>query len=721
MYSVSQVVFFLLFFGMIFLLLIFGETTVGILFLGLLVSLCVMAARHVQLERVEKFKWPLVLFGAFVISTFLSLLTTVSIPLTVNAAMFYGASYVVFFFLLTSDPRWLPTQLFLVGSSILTVIFAALTILYTLFPHLAVSLPSVTLLTAQYGHNQAAVLFLLMLPILWHFADTYRSFMSKLGVVVVCVALILSFSRISSILTVAELIFLLQLTKDRTLRTLGKILLTVLVLAVIFVGVLSVYGRQVKSSCVIPLFQSQLCKPIHTELRPAYWSQAVRATLDSPLSGWGGGTFSLLSPLYQKKYGEFSGYAHNEVLQAFAEYGFFGGVSFGLFIGCLLLKAASILRRNKQTLLLKMSLAVIAVVITSFFDFGWHMIGLWLFFLVIVALWLREDFSESKSNLGSTTFLIKGFQSIPLLVAGLSAIVVLIWSFLFFISGLYWQQGNKGLSITVFPFAYWKAEDALQNGSDQETQSYVLRLYRNHYRVWDAAARSSVTSPTLKAQYLQKAIELDPLSQHRYLPYLQNSLLSQEADMSLGALNVWLFKKNAGELDEYSYDEQGAAAKLAINQANILLMKGQIDEAIELYKLAYLIQPTQFSSSEVLLFSKMKEISFSQMAEFLAMLEYSVIFPHAEKLYDGSLYHLQVALRNGNSDQAKKAVAIVLPLQENWRLAKFIEAEWSSQKTPNELVRSAFENVVVSWEKYTQSLFNYDVKQQIGMNVAETH
>jgi len=718
MYSVSQVIFFLLFLGSLFLLLIFGETTFGIVFLGLIVTLCVMASRHIKLELAKTFAWPLVLLGVFVLTVFLSLLTTISVPLTVNAAMFYGASYSVFFFLLTCDPKWLPTRLILIGSSILIVIFALLTILYTLFPSLAVSLPSVTLLTAQYGHNQASILFLLVLPVLWHFADKHHSHFAKVAVVFVCSALLLSFARVASILTVAELMFLMRGTTDAVLKTIGKVLFGVVAMAVLVIGVLSVSGDQ-STSCVIPFFQSKLCKSIHTELRPAYWSQATRAAMERPFTGWGGGTFSLLSPVYQEKYGDFSGYAHNEVLQAFAEYGFFGGVSFGAFLLWLLVKAVRVLKKSEQGLLSSLALATLCVIITSFFDFGWHMIGIWLCFLLFVAHWLRtgEDLSTKRNKRSSVVSTV--VTPLSLLVVVMSTITVMVWSFAFVISGMYWRQGNKDLSIKVFPFAYWRVEDVLQNETDSDAQSYIFSLYQNHYRVWDAAARSEFTPASLKASYLSKAIKLDPFTQQRYLLYVKAALMSKDPDIAVAALQTWREKKQENTIDMYSYSDHGEVAKMAITEANDLMIRGKLLQAIRIYEYAYQIQAEQFSMNDVLIFEKMKEISFSEMENFLGMLEYSKVFPHEQKIYEGGVYHLRSALRKGNADEAEKVMKIMLPLQDKWLLAKEIEQEWSDLKQPNELVRAAFSKAVSTWEKYTQVQFNYGFRQQIGMNDVE--
>ncbi len=718
MYSLSQVAFVLLFLGTVFLLLIFGETTFGIFFLGLLVAVCGIALTHSRASQVRQFVLPLGLFGSFVAVTFLSLLTTISIPLTVNAAMFYASSYVVFFTVLCTDPEWFPTQLLIVGASILATFFSCLTLLYIAIPALTTTLPTVSLLTAQYGHNQASVLFLLVLPVVWFFADQRKSKLTRVAVLVLFAALILSFSRVATVLAVVELLLLTWKTQDHRLRELGKVLVLFVGLAMVLLAVFSLGWHRVGEECGFPFFQDKLCKSIHHELRPAYWSQAVRATLQRPITGWGGGTFSLLSPVLQQRYGEFSGYAHNEVLHAFAEYGMFGGIVFTAFLALVCWKAVAVLQKNESSLQKSIAIGVLCVVVSSCFDFGLHMIGLWIFFLMAVATLFKNDRKKTISSNFST----ESWVTFSTILATLCAVSVLVWATAFLASGIFWRQGKKDLSLQVFPFAYWKVEESLLNdGAHGETNEWWLHLYKNHYRVWDAVAHSNAASVAEKTLAIIEALQLDPFSQQRYLPYITMALSSNDEALSVQAISIWDQKLSAGQLDSYTYQQHGQVAAAAIEEANRLLVARQSSSALQLYQHAYHIQDVQFGSHNISVYEKLKELPIQETLPLLNALKFGIVFKDEQLIYQGESYQLQQSIKYGSPEVAGQLMTDIMALggDYDWKVQTLVKDTFNQTDKPSDTQLQAFALAILAWEKRTSSptTFDYSVKHPVALQL----
>lgn len=722
MYSISQVVFFLSFLSVMFLLLVFGETTLGIYLLGFLVLLCISSFRKIQWSLAKKYWFPLGAMGVFVLSTFLSLLTSVSLPHSVNAVMFYAASYVVFFTLLCSDPEWLPSELLAIGAGILGSIFAVLTLLYSIFPSLTATLPTVSLLTAQYGHNQAAVLFLLLLPVAWYFANVKKIKISYVAVGVLLVALLASFSRVGVILGFLQLVVLVRQTANSKFRSFGKLML-LLMAVLMFVFVLANhFGKNFTNDCVFPVLQDKLCKSISTELRPAYWLQALKAIQLRPGTGWGGGTFPLLSPLLQERYGEYTGYAHQEFLQAFVEYGVFGGISLTLFFMYIGAHSLSLLQKERGVEG-AMALGILSVILTSFFDFGLHMISLWLLFLLGSAVVLsKESTLSSQATLSSGWH--KGMLRFIKTIFWLSAGSVLLWTSAFVTSEVLWKRGSTDLSLKVFPFAYWKVEESLQkNGLSGSTNSWLLGFYKNSYRAWDAVANSTNSSSVDKTRALRTSVMLDPLSQYRYLSYVETAIKSKDAQLSEGALSTWLQKKSSGELDTYTYAQHGEVASLAIAEANRLHESGEFLPSLHLLQYAYHIQPEQFASSDIFLFKKLNTMSSEELLPFLNVLQYQHVYQQSKDLYDGQSQMLVQSLLSGNGEVSAELTANILRLggDFDWQLHRLVAATWKVSKQPSESVLTSFAKTIISWESNstTGATFDYSVKHDVALQLKE--
>jgi O-antigen ligase len=704
MYSAVQVLFFLLYFVVLFLLLVFGETTIGIVLLGILTTACLAALLLRSGQRNSQTHLAVGAFAIFVVVTAFSITQTISVPFSVNAAMFFAASFVVMLSVMKTDKKWMDAQFLLGGLVILSAVFVVLTLLFTSIPELSRSLPTTSLLTALYGHNQASVLFLLVIPIAWFFAERRSTPILMAVVGLLFVGVVFSFARVALLLAIIELGVLTVTTKSRNLRRLGIVVGTFCIgSAILFsLGSLSFFNNE---WCVVPVWQDKLCKSIHAELRPAYWSQAVRAGIERPILGWGGGTFSLLSPRFQLKPSEYSGYAHSELLQAFAEYGIVGGGVFFIFLFTIVAAALSGFR-SRDLLQQRLSLAVIVVVVSSFFDFSLHMAGIWISFVMVLALFLRESDDRSFDLPTFFTFSVQ-------ILSVISGALVILWSSCFVLSELVWKN-DPSRSVQLFPYAYWKVDVVIQEPEkfSPEVRTWISELYAEHYRTWDVVASKSEITSTDRAKALQRAIQLDPFGQTRYFPYVTAAIESGEYDLMHQALSEWERAHIAGKLDMYSYQTHGEVAALALEAGNSFFQNEKTAEAFSLYIHATKIQPEQLLHRSLVGVAQIQKVPLHVAAPFLKVMMYDTLFPYEHVLYEYQVQQLRQSISANDAQSAELLVDGLLKLGAgyNWKVAKVIADEWKS----NQQYPKLFSTLISRWEMQGEKTgFDFAVKEEV--------
>lgn len=504
MFSLEQLIFFLGFFSLFFLLLIFGETPVGIVLIGVFAIFFILFRKQLRYKNValqKKFVFPLALV---VLITFVSFFATLSIPYTVNKSIFYLFSFLCFIFFLCVDENFLSRKNIQYGFCLVGCALSFLSILFFFFPSLVRYVPSFNLLTANYGHNHASVYFLFVIPLCFQvWKEHKKNSFFILPLLLILLGLFLSFAREVIFLSGFELVFLFWKSKSSFKEKKYLLFFFPYIFWIVIFLFFALFPQfSTVEKCIAPIFRVQLCKPLNNESRPRYWSQAMQAIWKKPLFGWGGGSFPIISNEMQNNASFFSAYAHNEYLQFFAEYGVIAGVVYLFFFFQIWKEIVRDFKKNASHETLFLSLSVISLSIDAFFDYNWNYLSIWCVLLISIALILkvhaRGTVSKKTGKTSQFTFWIP------------SAVIV-GWAGVYLLSTLFWIKGNFDIAERIFPFVYWRVEEVAGTSRiTSTTNNFLLSFYGNHVPILEKYL-SNIENSQTKVTVLRQLLSLHPL------------------------------------------------------------------------------------------------------------------------------------------------------------------------------------------------------------------
>jgi len=644
---------------------IFGETSLGIILVGSLAILFVLFKNLViedslqQPNDEDKKIFFAGLWFVWLILTGVSLLTTLSIPLTLNKYFYWVFSFLFFSFFSSASSKWLRWSLVKSGLLLIGAVLSLLSISATLFPMIKNHLPTMNLLVATYGHNHIAAFILFLLPICWEFWESkkYKLFSSLLLFLLVGVLLI-SFGRVAIILGLLELLILYW---KRGWNLTQKMKLFCYLLFFFFVTtIITLVGFSVLSSvdkdfkCLIPQIEVQLCKPFREEPRAAYWSQALRSFEDKPVTGWGGGTFRIISLKYSDHPFQFTTYTHNQYLQLFSEYGFIAGLFFSSIAICLLISLLKVLlqRNIENSSSFFLAVGLVALMIDNFFDYDWEFNLIWLIFLLGVCYFLfgfTKRIDQKKVS-KIAAFFSKGFLF-------LANICIFLFVGLFLFSQLLWWQGNLDLSFKTFPLIYWKVEDKIGTSQISEKTSNSLQyLYRNHEeQLLQLTARTP--NDVNKQPIIEKLIKLNTDK------YLFDYLVNLSNQQKWSDFSQEMNKFNQNNINEYVTNGQvQKLASISIVGGNELLLERRYQLATELYKTAYRVGPQEISHTKPTIITHLSDLNFSMDLSFLDQFEIKYLGEYWEPLRNWYWSRMFRSFDTQNSDDFALSLQKLLEL-----------------------------------------------------------
>jgi O-antigen ligase len=501
-FSFSQLKF-LFFFNILFLLLIlFGESYLGLYMMGGLNLLFLFFRKNLDFERDKRFTPIFFLWFLFLFALFLSAFFTHLITFTLNNLISFVFSFTVFCFFAFIRDDFLPKKVIVESFLLQGVILLLISVLFYLVPNWATQLPGVNLVYSTYGHNHLAAFLLLITPISWWWAKDKQKTAWILPIIFT-LGLLLSFGRVAIVIGFLQFLFLgwfflrngENISQNSFLKKTYFLFLSlflVLLVTKTFFSVAHVFYPDF--TCPVPKFEAQVCKSFNAEFRPAYWEQALLAIKEYPLTGYGPGTFPLVNKKHRQTSWITTNYAHNAFLQIFSESGVVVGGIFVALMVFLLVSSLKVVKKNQSVLDITFLVGLVAMYFNVLLDFDWSFISIFSLTLIFVALIIKKK--DVTSELSFYPEFVKIFYSVfSFFIIGLAGIYFLVESLLL--------TGRINKAFSLFPYFHYHLR--VFHESDQltpENKEKLTQIYR-HYSFFygDYEPLKEIPDPDAKIAY----------------------------------------------------------------------------------------------------------------------------------------------------------------------------------------------------------------------------
>ena len=480
------------------LLLLLGESYLRWYFLGFFALLLLLFAKKLDFSWVEKQKKPLFLWGGFLGSAFISLFFTHSLPLSLESLAFYLFSFLVFVVSFSVRFKGFKKQQFSFYLVFVGFILSLLSLFFFFNRQLAGFLPGMNLLYATYGHNHLAAFLLLVLPLGWREVllsskrDSQPLFLTTLlGVLLITFSLLISFGRVVLFLGILQLGFMwwFYVYSKKNWTSIRSVLRAVFpAVLLIFLLIFSAkvyfsYQASINENFVCPFpyrIAYRVCKPFNIETRPLYFGQAIAALKEYPLTGYGPGTFELISRKYRQLPYVRTAYAHNHFLDLGAEMGVFPAALFFWLIASLFWqagkKAFSLPAKKGQVFTFNQALFIGAcsLLVNAFFDFDWSFLGIFSLTLFFIGLILRDEKQTSSKA--------ENLSGLVAFVSKTIAYILLFFTVMYVLLETLIASGKTLTAFNIFPYfkEHFKAFETEKSSFSDGQEKRFLSLYRYH-------------------------------------------------------------------------------------------------------------------------------------------------------------------------------------------------------------------------------------------------
>lgn len=353
------------------------------------IFLCYFLFRSSSFElRVTKSNYLIIVLAfLFLILSLISVYFAKVIPLAIDGYMYLSTSILFFIFKLLSKEY----ELSLEGdffSLLSAVIWIQVTSKFLFFqPDIGTKIDGMNLVFSTYGHNHGVVLILAVAPFLYSLAKS--KLIRSLMVFAVFVLVLTSFSRLAVVVFSLQIITLYIINKKNESK---NVLIFPIFLILVHV-IVALYP--VVCSSVSVHFSQKICKNFSVSHRTEYWSQAIKAIQEEPLTGFGAGNFSVASNLYKSAPDSSTRFAHNYLLNIGAELGIPALLTIASISALTFLL---LLKRKRSTPLEKITLVSLASIYFFFiFDFDFNFFGILLVFICLLSRLLKGLQSEQRT------------------------------------------------------------------------------------------------------------------------------------------------------------------------------------------------------------------------------------------------------------------------------------------------------------------------------------
>jgi len=499
---------------------------------------------------------------SFLFFTFLSLVFSISLPLSLEVFIKYLSTFSIFLFLYSVsleklDKKIILNMLFFIGGAL-----AATSFFLLFFSDIGQKIPALNLLFATYGHNHLGTFLLLLAPLGGYIYIKEKKRLYLFLSIFFYLSLFLSFGRILIFLAVIQTlvlsIFLLnhKQIKDRAVNFIFKF---IFYFGVLILGSFLIVSRLEECSSLLSKvpYQEKICKnDPGPNVRYYYWSQAILSIKENPIFGSGLGTYGLASYKFRQVPDLWSKYAHNDFLQMFSDSGIFAGLFF-ISITIFILKEVGFDKKEEEKYLLLIKLPLISFLIDIFFDFNFNFFSLSLSFLIISSIFLREKPTQKSIS----TNYVGGFLKI-------SIFGILFISIINFITSGLILFNKSELAFNIFP--HFTNQERAFIDSEELSLEQKKKLDKIYYYS-PAISRDllSLFSDQERADYEFSLWEKDPWRiEDSFLPSYYSDIYDFEGmSKSMLFISNFLNEKN----DDIGFQKESLSYEVKRDWANIYI------------------------------------------------------------------------------------------------------------------------------------------------------
>lgn len=496
---------------------------------------------------------------------FTSVLFSQAIPFSLDQALKHLVGWVVFWFFADMAEAKKYQNAVILGSIIGITIMQILSFFFMLFQQYASLLPGLNLLFPTYGHNHLASLLIFYIPFIWILSLTKTNKWLITLVVFLCIGF--TFGRIAITIGFFQLLFLILMKikfyKKNYIFNVDKkkLIITIFIVLSVFLILFTQIFYAIKDKrffavfCSKSFFSKLICKPFKQDSRPEYWSQAITATRNHPIFGYGPGTFSFVNAKYYKEDRDRTSYAHQEILQNFSETGVVGGlvftliIIFWLYIGFVRISKVLGDTNLRDFADLFFGLALISSIVNSQFDFDWRFSVIW----ILTAFVAGSVFNQFNTHVNKSTIIssayVKIILKVKLLIYGLLFLLAAIFLFLFILIESLIRLEKIDVASQIFPYFRWHYVLFLNHYQSNSEREKLNNIYKNVPDYYKFSILLENNDLIFKGNDLIRLSELSPSELWIQQPTIFQELVSvNERDLALFLLEkysiIWSNQSN---------------------------------------------------------------------------------------------------------------------------------------------------------------------------------
>jgi O-antigen ligase len=435
------------------------------------------------------------------ISSWLSL----SQPMSLQAFIVWLLLLQTSWFFASRDWEVLSEQLFVGGLLSVVGVLAILSLVMVFQPRWGVAIPEMNVLYHTYGHAHFGVLLLWVNAFVLVWIHRERKLIWLMGLMWV-LALVSLGRTVAGLLAIQTGILVWRWFEDRRARLMGGIVILGLISWLVFRMVLGWWVHQ-GHRCPVSFAYVPLCGAVIQEQRGEYWGQAWEAIKTQPWSGYGLGTFRLLSLKFSRAPYSKTSFAHQDWLELAAETGwpatlvFVGGV-----IGLVWWLRPKPFAPSWPT---AAWIGIVTLGLNACFDFDLHFLGVSVWLVMMLGWLVVRRFTTGRAE----QLHLAGVNWLNLIQVG-TAGLLLVLAGLYYVTSNWTLQGQPALVMKVFPYFLWEgqllANQRAKLTSEEQTQ--LQHIYGHHAEIVQTFLTAQAASSPARIQLTSQLHRLDPWS-----------------------------------------------------------------------------------------------------------------------------------------------------------------------------------------------------------------